>query len=202
MHLSVLILTLFILTSKVAQLCLTLCDPVDCSPPGSSVHGILQARIMDWVAISFSRGSSQPRDRTHVSSIAGRHFNLWATRGRQVWRQILLIDTHVIKMGVLVTWKIQLSLQKCRFCFYMILFLLEHLKPGIIVEENTHLIHLGRSLASLKLLTMIISPSVSNSAKRIYCVGEGGLKPSLLVGNSVMGGTWGGARNLPWHISL
>ena len=53
--------------SEVAQSCLTLCDPVDCSPPGSSVHGILQARILKWVAISSSRGSSQPRDRTHVS---------------------------------------------------------------------------------------------------------------------------------------
>ena len=48
--------------SEVTQLCPTLCDPVDCSPPGSSVHGILQARILEWVAISFSRGSSQPRD--------------------------------------------------------------------------------------------------------------------------------------------
>ena len=47
-----------------AQSCLTFCNPVDCSPPGSSVHGILQARILEWVAISFSRGSSQPRDRT------------------------------------------------------------------------------------------------------------------------------------------
>ena len=96
------------------------------------------------------------------------------------------------KMGVLITRKIQLSLQKCHFCFYMVIFLLEHLKPGIIVEENTHLIHFCRNLASLKLLTMIISLSVSNSAKRIYCAGEGGLKPSLLVGNSVMGGTWVG----------
>ena len=66
--------------SEVAQLCLTLCDPVDCSLPGSSLHGILQARILEWVAISFSRGSSQLRDRTWVSCIAGRHFNLWATR--------------------------------------------------------------------------------------------------------------------------
>ena len=46
----------------VAQLCLTLCDPVECSLPGSSLHGILQARILGWVAISFSIGSSQPRD--------------------------------------------------------------------------------------------------------------------------------------------
>ena len=54
--------------------------PVDCSPPSSSVHGILQARILEWVAISFSRGSSQPRDRTQVSYIAGRCFNLCTTR--------------------------------------------------------------------------------------------------------------------------
>ena len=53
-----------------------LCDPVDCSPPGSSIHGIPQARILEWVAISFSRGSSQPRDRTQVSHTTGRRFNL------------------------------------------------------------------------------------------------------------------------------
>ena len=52
--------------AKSLQLCLTLC-PADCSTPGSSVDGILQARILEWVAISSSRGSSQPRDRTHVS---------------------------------------------------------------------------------------------------------------------------------------
>ena len=46
----------------IAQSCLTLCDPVDCSPSGSSVHGILQARILEWFATRFSRGSSQPRD--------------------------------------------------------------------------------------------------------------------------------------------
>ena len=65
--------------SEVAQSCLTL-RPVDCRPPSSSVHGILQARILEWVAISFSRWSSQPRDRTQVSHIAGRCFNLCATR--------------------------------------------------------------------------------------------------------------------------
>ena len=66
--------------SEVAQSCLTLCDPMDWSPPGSSVHGILQARILEWGAISSSRGSSQPRDWTWVSYIAGRRFTLWATR--------------------------------------------------------------------------------------------------------------------------
>ena len=60
-----------------AQLCLTPYDPVDCSLPGYTVHGIFQARIPEWVAISFSRGSSQPRDQTHiscVSALAGRFF--------------------------------------------------------------------------------------------------------------------------------
>jgi len=60
------------------------CDPMDCSPPGSSIHGILQARILEWVAISFSRGSSQSRDWTQVSHTAGRRFNLWATREAQL----------------------------------------------------------------------------------------------------------------------
>ena len=62
--------------SEVAQSCPTLCDPVDCSPPGSSVHGILQARMLEWVAISFSRGSSWPGDQTQVSCITGRGFIL------------------------------------------------------------------------------------------------------------------------------
>ena len=65
--------------SEVAQLCLTLCDPMDCSPPGSSVHGIFQAIVLEWVAISFSKGSSQPRDRTRVSRIVDRCFTIWAT---------------------------------------------------------------------------------------------------------------------------
>ena len=51
---------------SVAQLCPTLCHPVDCSPPGSSVHGILQARILEWTAISFSRGSSRPRQASNL----------------------------------------------------------------------------------------------------------------------------------------
>ena len=55
-------------------LCLTLCNPMDCSPPGFSLHGILQARILEWVAIPFSRGSSRPRDQTQFSCIAGKFF--------------------------------------------------------------------------------------------------------------------------------
>ena len=64
----------------VAQSCPTLCNPMDCSPPGSSVHGILLARILEWVATPFSRGSSQPRDQAQVSYIAGKVFTICATR--------------------------------------------------------------------------------------------------------------------------
>ena len=64
----------------IAQLCLTLCDPMDCSLPGYCVHGILQTGIQEWVAISFSRGSSQPQDWTLVACIAGGCFNICATR--------------------------------------------------------------------------------------------------------------------------
>ena len=62
--------------SEVTQSCLTLCDPMDCSLPGSSVHGIFQARVLEWVAVSFSRGSSQPRDQTRVYRTASRRFTV------------------------------------------------------------------------------------------------------------------------------
>ena len=58
----------------VTQSCLSLCDPMDCSPPGFSFHAILQARILEWVAMPSSRGSSQPRNPTQVSCIAGEFF--------------------------------------------------------------------------------------------------------------------------------
>ena len=72
--------TVYMKWSEVAQSCLTLCDPMDCSLLGSSVHGIFQARILEWVAISFSRGTSRPRDWTWVSHIVGRCFTVWAIR--------------------------------------------------------------------------------------------------------------------------
>ena len=64
---------------SVAQSCPTPCNPMDCSPPGSSVHGILQARTLEWVATSFSRGSSWPRFQTQVSCIPGGCFTVWVT---------------------------------------------------------------------------------------------------------------------------
>ena len=76
----------------VAQSCPTLCDPKHYSPPGSSVHGILQARTLEWVAISFSRGSSWTRDWTQASCIAGRRFTVWATFTFTVWAHQNLQD--------------------------------------------------------------------------------------------------------------
>ena len=78
--------------SEVAQSCPTLCNPMDCSLPGSTIHGIFQARILEWVAISFSRRSSRPRDWTwvsHMVGIIGRRFTIWATRENPVWKSII-----------------------------------------------------------------------------------------------------------------
>ena len=77
----------------VVQSCPTLCDPMVCSLLGSPVHGILQARILEWVTIPFFRGSSRPRNRTQVFCIAGRLFTIWATEGHpgmalgRTWRE-------------------------------------------------------------------------------------------------------------------
>ena len=62
--------------SEVTQSSPALCDPTACSPPGSSIHGIFQERVLKWVAVAFSRGSSLPRDRTWVSRIVGRCFTV------------------------------------------------------------------------------------------------------------------------------
>ena len=86
----------------VAQSCLTIWDPKDCSLPGSSAHGILQARMLKWITISFTRGSSQPRDQTPVSHIArgGGLFISWATReaqsGEQLQTQIIISTINVM----------------------------------------------------------------------------------------------------------
>jgi len=74
--------------SEVAQSCPTLCDPMDCSLQCSSVHEIFQARVLEWVAISFSRGSSQPRDRIWISHIVGRRFTVRATREVQIYAYV------------------------------------------------------------------------------------------------------------------
>ena len=71
-----------------AQSCPTLCDPMGCSLLGSSVRGIFQGGIQEWVAISFSRGSSWPRDWTQVSCTAGRFFTVWVTREENYYQHV------------------------------------------------------------------------------------------------------------------
>ena len=93
--------------SEVTQLCPTLCDPMDYSLSGSSVHGIFQARVLEWIAISFSRGSSQPRNRTWVSHIAGRCFTVWATKNGELLTKKIKISSPSLKIKIFsLAWKI------------------------------------------------------------------------------------------------
>ena len=98
----------------VTQLCLTLCDSMDCSPPGSSVYGILQARILEWVAISFSKESSWPSNRTCVSCIAGRFFTNWATREAPLWC-ICIANHHDIHFKYLIILFVNCTSIKLKF---------------------------------------------------------------------------------------
>ena len=91
--------------SEVTQSCPTLCNPMDCSLPGFSIHGIFQATVPEWVAISFSRVSSQPRDQTWVSHIAGRCFTLWATReALNLYTRIKLLTSLCYSTKVFQIW--------------------------------------------------------------------------------------------------
>ena len=80
----------------VAQLCLTLCEFMDCRLPGSSVHGILQAKILEWTFMTFYRGSSWPRDQTLAFLFVGRFFTIWATQ------EALDICVHLCYLNVLL----------------------------------------------------------------------------------------------------
>ena len=99
----------------VAQLCLTLCDPMNCNAPSCSVHGIIQARTLEWVDIPFSRRSSWPRDWTQVSCIVGGFFTIWATREAQLCLIFLKIPKHLSK------WLYHLHLpQECMNSYFSI----------------------------------------------------------------------------------
>ena len=88
----------------VTQLCPTLRDPLDCSLPSSSVHGIFSGKNTEWIAISFSRGSSRLRDRTrvsYVSCIAGRFYTIWAIRETHyflIWNRLSLMEVCLFKL--------------------------------------------------------------------------------------------------------
>ena len=95
--------------SEVAQSCLTLFNPMDCSLPGSSVHGIFQVRTLEWVGISFSRASSPPREQTQVSHIAGRLFAFWATKQLVLFAQLFNGEKHLQFNVSIVQVNIELS---------------------------------------------------------------------------------------------
>ena len=108
----------------ISQLCPTLCNSMDCSPSGSFVHGILQARILESVALSFSRGSSQNKDWTQVSHIAGKLFTIWATREASRWHKcpnkkagreifVFILWTHSKKAAIFQTAGILNKTQSC-----------------------------------------------------------------------------------------
>ena len=86
--------------AKSLQSCPTLCDPIDGSPPGSPIPGILQARILEWVAIPFSRGSSRPRDQSQVYHIAGRFFIILSRRGSPKNTEV---GSHSLPQGIFST---------------------------------------------------------------------------------------------------
>ena len=101
-----------ILCVLAAQACPTLCNTIDCSLPGSSVRGILQARILEWIAISFSRGSSWPRDWSWVSCIASRFFYHWATRETLNNFKVYLCTSYYTKSTV--ERRLQVQTSKCQ----------------------------------------------------------------------------------------
>ena len=82
---------------EVIQSCPTVCDPMNCSLQRPSVHGIFQARVLEWVVISFSRGSSWPRDQTRVSCIVGRRFTIWAIREEMILEIIFFHFSFTLK---------------------------------------------------------------------------------------------------------
>ena len=89
----------YINISEVTQSCLTLCNHMDCCLPGSSVYGIFQAIVLEWIAIFFSKGSSRPRDRTQVSRFVDRRFTVWATR------EVLYLFPLIILNSKSVYWR-------------------------------------------------------------------------------------------------
>ena len=104
--------------SEVTQSCQTLCNPMDCSLPGFSDHGIFQARVLEWIAISFSWGSSRPRDLTQVSRIVGRRFTKGNAKECSNYRTIALIS-HASKVmlkfsrpGFSNTWTVSFQMFK------------------------------------------------------------------------------------------
>ena len=143
----------------VAQSCLTLCYHIDYSPPGSSVHGILQARILEWVAISFSRGSSWLRDRTWVSCITGRFFTIWATSESE---SRSVVPDSLQPHGLYSPWNSPAkNTGEGIHSFLQGIFLTQGSNPGLLHYRQIlyHLSHQGSPSCYIKWIQMSIPPS-------------------------------------------
>ena len=115
---------------RVAQLCPTLCDPMD-----YRVHGVLQARILEWVAFPFSRGSSQPRDRTQVSHIAGGLFTSWVTKEACLFNGLYFRNCFPSWSGQ--TYQLRFMLEWRSFMYFFFLSLWQHYIPyGLLVPQR------------------------------------------------------------------
>ena len=140
----------------VAQSCLTLCDPVDYSPPGPSVNGILQARILEWFVVSSSRGSSRPRDWTQVSHIAGRqilyhlsyHCVVYPSLELHMWRLLLCVC-----ISSLLSWKEDENVNNVKDdklsdvpCWYVYL---KHIVSDLLWKQGANYISGSASLAAI-----------------------------------------------------
>ena len=115
---------------EVAQSCLTLCNRMDCSLPRFFFHGIFQARVLEWVAISFSRGSSQPRDRTWVSCIVGRCFYRLSHQGR--WNKLNKSIAKKCKFSLFLFLSLSLSL-------YIYIYIYTHAHIYVYIYAHTHI---------------------------------------------------------------
>ena len=103
---------------RITQSCLILCNPMDYSPPGSSVHGILQPRILEWASIPFSRESIQPRDGKWVSCTAGRFFTIWATREAQ--SKIKKLNVYIFHLPFPIFFGLQCDIISLMMIFFKV----------------------------------------------------------------------------------
>ena len=124
----------------ITQSCLALCDPMDCSPVAHLSMGILQARILEWVAMPSSRGSPQPRDRTQVSCIAGGFFTIWATREAlgwtYSWHIVYLPFSYPVGFSLLI------------FCFWFLL-----LCPERVIDLRVSFLKLSLTGFNIKVIS-------------------------------------------------
>ena len=142
---------------------------MDCSRPGSSIHGILQARILEWVAISFSRRSSQPRDWTQVSRIVGRHFTIWDTQ-EKVFLNSMSCSGHYLILSSLL----QKNIMKSFYLFLQFLLYLYTLQSGIYHHWN------ALDKTSTPISNTFLYIYILNNMKHWWCWSSQYLLPWLL----------------------